>query len=65
LQDTRWPMLIVLVAYWLIAFPLGWLLGVYWGWGPNGPWIGLIVGLTVAAFLLNWRFWRISVRLGR
>ena len=65
LQDTRWPMLIVLVAYWLIAFPLGWLLGVYWGWGPNGPWIGLIAGLTTAAILLNLRFWRLSSRLER
>jgi MATE family multidrug resistance protein len=63
LQDSRWPMLIVLVAYWLIAFPLGWLLGVHWGWGPNGPWIGLIAGLTTAAILLNLRFWRLSARL--
>ncbi len=63
LQDSRWPMLIVLVAYWLIAFPLGWLLGVYWNWGPNGPWIGLIAGLTTAAILLNLRFWRLSARL--
>ena len=60
---SRWPMLIVLVAYWLIAFPLGWLLGAYWGWGPNGPWIGLIAGLTTAAILLNLRFWRLSARL--
>ncbi len=63
LQDTRWPMLIVLVAYWLIAFPLAWLLGVHWGWGPNGPWIGLIAGLTMAAILLNLRFRRLSARL--
>ena len=63
LQDTRWPMLIVLVAYWLIAFPLAWLLGVHWGWGHNGPWIGLIAGLTMAAILLNLRFRRLSARL--
>ncbi len=64
LQDTRWPMLIVLVAYWWIAFPLAWLLGVHWGWGPEGPWVGLIAGLTTAAILLNLRFWRLSARLG-
>lgn len=65
LQDTRAPMLIVLVAYWLIAFPLAWLLGIHWALGPTGPWIGLIAGLTTAAILLNARFWRLSARPAR
>lgn len=65
LKDTTVPMLIVLVAYWLIAFPLGWLLGIQWHWGPTGPWIGLIAGLSCAALLLNLRFWRLSARLER
>lgn len=65
LKDVRIPLLIVLVSYWLIAFPLAWLLGIRWGWGPTGPWLGLIAGLTTAAVLLNARFWRLSVRLGR
>ncbi|MEI2782077.1 MAG: MATE family efflux transporter [Candidatus Competibacter sp.] len=65
LKDTRIPMLIVVVAYWLIAFPLGWLLGVRGGFGPAGPWVGLIAGLTSAAVLLNLRFWRLSARLER
>jgi len=65
LKDTRIPMLIVMVSYWLIAFPLGWLLGVGWGLGPAGSWIGLIAGLTSAAALLNLRFWRLSARLAQ
>lgn len=65
LKDTRVPMLIVVVAYWLIAFPLAWQLGIRQGLGPAGPWIGLIAGLTVAAVLLNTRFWWLSVRLER
>ncbi len=63
LKDTRIPMLIVVIAYWLVAFPLAWQLGIGRGWGPVGPWIGLIAGLTVAAVLLNVRFWRFSARL--
>lgn len=63
LQDTRIPMWIVLVAYWVIAFPLAWQLGIAQGLGATGPWIGLIAGLTVAAVLLNTRFWRLSHRL--
>jgi MATE family multidrug resistance protein len=65
LKDTRTPMLIVLVAYWLIAFPLAYLLGIVLDLGPTGPWFGLIAGLTVAAVLLNARFWWLSVRLAR
>jgi len=65
LKDTRLPLLIVLVAYWLIAFPLGWLLGIHWGFGPAGPWIGLIAGLSVAAVLLNFRFRQLSARLAQ
>ena len=56
-------LVIVLVAYWLLAFPLA-VLGVRVGLGPAGPWLGLIVGLTVAAVLLNLRFWRLSDRRG-
>ncbi len=63
LKDTRLPLVIVLVAYWLLAFPLA-VLGVRVGLGPAGPWLGLIVGLTVAAVLLNLRFWRLSGRRG-
>ena len=63
LKDTRLPLVIVLVAYWLLAFPLA-CLGVRAGLGPAGPWLGLIVGLTVAAVLLNLRFWRLSGRRG-
>ncbi|MFZ1493520.1 MAG: MATE family efflux transporter [Candidatus Competibacter denitrificans] len=65
LKDTRLPMLIVLVAYWVLAFPLGWLFGIRWQLGPAGPWIGLIIGLSSAAFLLNLRFWQLSARLAR
>lgn len=64
LKDTRVPMLIVLVAYWLVAFPLACLLGIVWELGPAGPWVGLIAGLTMAAVLLNVRFWWLSARLG-
>lgn len=65
LKDTRLPMLIIIVAYWILAFPLGWLLGIRWQLGPVGPWIGLIVGLSSAAILLNLRFWQLSARLER
>lgn len=62
IKDTRVPMAIVVVAYWLIGFPLGWTLAFVAGLGARGLWIGLIAGLTVAAALLAVRFHRVSAR---
>ena len=63
LGDTRVPMVLAGVAYWGVGMPLGAGLGLWLGWGPRGMWIGLIAGLSVAAFLLCRRFLRSSGRL--
>jgi len=60
LKDTARPMLITFIAYWLLGLPLAWALGLQGGLGPPGLWVGLVVGLTVAAVLLTWRFHRLS-----
>lgn len=58
-RDTRAPMWMTLLAYWGVGLPVGWMLGfgspLSPPMGPQGFWIGLIVGLTVAALLLNLR----------
>jgi MATE family multidrug resistance protein len=56
LKDTRLPMIVNFFSYWLVGFPIGYLLGIYLGYGPEGLWIGLIGGLSVAAVLHNYRF---------
>lgn len=61
-KDTFVPTLITIIAYWLIAVPLGYVLGFPAGLGPNGIWNGLVTGLTVAAALLCWRFHRVIRR---
>jgi MATE family multidrug resistance protein len=63
LRDTRRPMLLAALAYWGVGMPLGAGLGLGLGWGPQGMWIGLIVGLTTAAILLSTRFLRSSRRV--
>ncbi|WP_243488946.1 MATE family efflux transporter [Massilia violaceinigra] len=59
---TRQPMQIQLLAFWGFAMPLGYVLGLAPGWfawspaapmGASGFWIGLVLGLTVAAVLLT------------
>jgi MATE family multidrug resistance protein len=63
LKDTAVPMLITFVAYWGLGLPLGLMLGIYLEGGPQALWIGLIVGLVVAAVLLNTRFLLLTRRL--
>ncbi len=52
LKDTRMPMLITVVAYWLVGMPTGAWLAFGAGHGVQGMWVGLIAGLTAAALLL-------------
>jgi len=56
LKDTRVPMFLAMFSYWGLGMPLGAGLGLGLGWGPQGMWIGLIVGLTAAAVLMGLRF---------
>lgn len=57
-QDTRVPMVLAVVSYWLIGLPAGWLLAFPLGMGPPGLWLGLLIGLSAAAVMLMARFWR-------
>ena len=56
LRDTTGPMLITVAAYWLVALPLGTWLALARGDGAQGMWVGLALGLVVAAGLLVKRF---------
>ena len=59
LQDTAVPMLLTIVAYWMVGLPVGYILGMKdWllpAMGAPGFWLGLVLGLTTAAILLNLR----------
>lgn len=60
LKDTRIPMLIALVAYWLVGVPAAVLFGFGFGLQGSGLWLGLLLGLGTAAVLLLIRFVRVS-----
>ena len=64
-EDTAWPMVMTLIAYWGIGLPVGYGLGLGGWWtapmGPAGFWIGLIAGLSSAAVFLGARLmWRLK-----
>jgi MATE family multidrug resistance protein len=63
MADVRVPTFITLLAYWILALPIGYLLGIYWEFGAHGVWIGLLLGLTLTAGMLIERFRRISLKL--
>jgi len=63
LKDTRVPFVTNVVAYWGVGLPTAYLIGVYYNFGPVGMWVGLIVGLSVAAVLHSWRFRVLTRRL--
>lgn len=60
LQDTRWPMLFSIIAYWGLGFPLAYFLAFHTRLGAPGLWYGFILGLSAACVMLTWRFLRIS-----
>ncbi|HZX57784.1 MAG TPA: MATE family efflux transporter [Mucilaginibacter sp.] len=54
--DVNIPMIITLVAYWIIGLPIGYLLGIQFHLGVTGVWFGLVFGLMTASLLLFIRF---------
>ena len=53
--DTRAPVVISMIAYWLVGMPVSLLLGFTFHLGPSGLWWGLVVGLGVTALVLMLR----------
>ncbi len=57
MNDVRIPAWIALAAYWVVALPLGAALAFGLGMGAVGIWLGLTVGLAIAAVWMGWRVW--------
>ena len=55
--DTRFPLVINLIGYYVVGLPVGWLLTFRLGAGPRGLWVGLCTALFLVASLLVGRVW--------
>lgn len=60
ITDVKIPALITFTAYWVIALPTGYLLGIRGPFGAVGIWTGIASGLAFAAIFLALRFTRLT-----
>ena len=64
MEDVKIPTLVTFFAYWALGLPLGYLLAFKFAFGESGIWIGLLIGLTITAALLLYRFEQLSKKKG-
>jgi MATE family multidrug resistance protein len=62
LNDTRAPLFLSAIGFWVVGFSCAYALGFPFGFGAYGIWVGLTLGLFVYASLLVWRFHRLTAR---
>ncbi len=62
MNDTKIPSYITLFAYWILALPLAYLLGMHTSLKMTGVWFGLTLALVVASLFLYHRFLKLSKR---
>jgi MATE family multidrug resistance protein len=60
IMDVKIPAVITLVAYWGIALPVGYALGIAGPFGAAGVWTGIAGGLAFAAIFLTARYARFT-----
>ncbi len=60
MTDNLVPVVITMICYWIVALPVGYVLGFTLGWGPNGIWIGYGLGLACAAIAVTLRFFKMA-----
>jgi len=63
LKDTKIPFITNVFSYWGIGLPFAYIFGIHYKIGPEGMWLGLIIGLTIAAVLHSLRFNILTRRL--
>jgi MATE family multidrug resistance protein len=56
LADVKWPLVTSLIAYYVVGIPFAYVAATVLHWGPVGVWLGLLLGLMLAAILFLYRF---------
>ena len=56
LEDTKKPMIMLIIAYFVFAIPVSYIAGFVFNLGPQGIWLGLLAGLLMVGIQLLARF---------
>lgn len=56
LGDVKIPTAVTFIAYWVIGLPVGYFLAFNLGMDEAGVWYGLLIGLSITALILFFRF---------
>lgn len=62
MEDVKVPTVVTLMAYWVLGLPLGYVLAFEFGMAEKGIWYGLLIGLSITAVILFYRFHQLSKR---
>ena len=65
LQDTRVPMMLGFLSFWMVGIFAGYVLCFSFGFGVVGLWIGQYIGTAIGGISFVWRFHRLTVRSHR
>ena len=63
--DVKHPMIVAIISYFVIALPGGYLLGFVFDFGISGVWMGLVIGLSLAAIFFGIRVIKNMRNLGK
>jgi MATE family multidrug resistance protein len=63
--DTVTPMFVHTAAYWIFGLPVGYWFCFSRGWGIEGIWLGLTIGLMLAGAVLLTFWWRRPVSFSK
>ena len=58
IKDVKIPTILVIIAYWVVGIPAGYLFAFTFNMEAAGIWLGFIIGLTLASVFLIIRFLR-------
>lgn len=55
LKDTKFPMYISILSFWIIGLPLGIYLGIYRQFDGQGIWLSIVIGVMIGTIVLALR----------
>jgi len=59
IKDTKAPLYVSFVIFWIIMLPLAYVFGFFWHWQGVGLWAAIVLGVLIGLIILWMRFTRL------